>query len=81
MNFLFKSHSFSCLAGILLIVLFTASAFSQQQRPRKAVQPVNLVYGLPLEGVSDSTQEAYIHSNDGVYIPAVVLKGPGSEEI
>jgi dipeptidyl aminopeptidase/acylaminoacyl peptidase len=67
------------LAGSLLIFVSANFAFSQAQPrpPRKVIQPINLTYDVPLEGVTENAQEAYIQSIDGLYIPAVILKPKG----
>lgn len=66
--------------GLLLVLLTDGSAFTQNQprRPRKVVEPINLVYDSTIEGVDAAVQEAYIYSSDGLYIAAVVLRPPGA---
>lgn len=79
MNATYYMYRVMSVVGLLLIALSSGSAIAQERarRPRKLVEPVNLVYDNEIEGIGVPIQETYIRSSDGLYIPAVALKPEG----
>jgi dipeptidyl aminopeptidase/acylaminoacyl peptidase len=65
------------VVGLFSLFLFNHSAIAQQrlQRDGQVMKPKHVVYDTEIDGIP--TQETFVYSSDGLFIPAVVQKPKG----